>query len=200
MVTEDSYKKYSLQHLEEWVNDTVNCEDITPQEIYSTITNAVDDNIEYHKKHLTKNIELLSLLKGNLDYLERYETTPFSEASEKDWRDFWHEYPSDSQYTLEEVDAMCDAAEEKEKCREYNLREAEYYNKRAQLDLEEVNKQLAIAREHDDKEMAEKGFVRDENGSWTKQTDKGVATVSVKPDPYVELIRQAGGYEWTPEV
>ena len=200
MVSDDSYKKYSLQHLEEWVNDAVNCENITPQEIYSTITNAVDDNIEYHKKHLTKNIDLLSLLKGNRDYLEMYETTPFSEASEKDWRDFWHEYPSDSQYTLEEVDAMCDAAEEKEKCREYNMREAEYYNKRAQLDLEEVNKQLAIAREHDDKEMTEKGFVRDENGSWTKQTDKGVATVSAKPDPYVELIRQAGGYEWTPEV
>jgi len=32
---------------------------------------------------------------------------------------------------------MCDKAasdEEKEKCREYNLREAEYYNKRAELD------------------------------------------------------------------
>ena len=200
MVSEDSYKKYSLQHLEEWVNDAVNCENITPQEIYSTITNAVDDNIEYHKKYLTKNIDLLSLLKGNRDYLEMYETTPFSEASEKDWRDFWHEYPSDSQYTLEEVDAMCDAAEEKEKCLEYNLREAEYYDKRAQLDLAEVNKQLAIAREHDNKEMTEKGFVKDENGSWTKQTDKGVATVSAKPDPYVELIRQAGGYEWTPEV
>ena len=38
------------------------------------------------------------------------------------------------QYTDTELDAMCDAAEEKEKCREYNLREAEYYNKRAELD------------------------------------------------------------------
>ena len=187
MVSEDSYKKYSLQHLEEWVNDTVNCEDITPQEIYSTITNAIDDNIEYHKKHLTKNIDLLSLLKGNRDYLEMYETTPFSEASERDWRDFWHEYPSDSQYTLEEVDAMCDAAEEKEKCREYNLREAEYYDKRAKLDAS-----------YD--EMVAKGYTMTADGFWIKETEKGVATVSVKPDPYVELIRQAGGYEWTPEV
>ena len=190
MVSEDSYKKYSLQHLEEWVNDTVNCEDITPQEIYRTITNTVDDNIEYHKKHLTKNIELLSLLKG------QQLVGNVTDASAHDFDDFWY----GKQYTEEEMDAMCDAAEEKEKCREYNLREAEYYNKRAQLDLAEVNKQLAIAREHDDKEMTEKGFVRDENGSWTKQTDKGVATVSAKPDPYVELIRQAGGYEWTPEV
>ena len=34
---------------------------------------------------------------------------------------------------------MCDKAaseEEKDKCREYNLREAEYYDKRAQLDIE----------------------------------------------------------------
>ena len=40
-------------------------------------------------------------------------------------------------YTDEELDAMCDKAasdDEKEKCSEYNLREAEYYNKRAELD------------------------------------------------------------------
>ena len=43
------------------------------------------------------------------------------------------------QYTEEELNAMCDKAasdQEKDKCREYNLREAEYYNKRAKLDAE----------------------------------------------------------------
>ena len=40
------------------------------------------------------------------------------------------------QYTEEEMDAMCDAADDKEKCREYNLRESEYYNKRAELDAQ----------------------------------------------------------------
>jgi hypothetical protein len=43
------------------------------------------------------------------------------------------------QYTEEELNVMCEKAasdEEKEKCREYNLREAEYYNKRAKLDAE----------------------------------------------------------------
>ena len=45
--------------------------------------------------------------------------------------------PESHQYTEEEMDAMCEAAVEKEKCREYNLREAEYYNKRAQLDLQQ---------------------------------------------------------------
>ena len=42
------------------------------------------------------------------------------------------------QYTEEELNAMCDKAasdEEKEKCREYNLREAEYYNKQTELDF-----------------------------------------------------------------
>jgi hypothetical protein len=43
------------------------------------------------------------------------------------------------QYTEEELNAMCDKAvsdQEKEKCREYNLREAEYYDKRSQVDAD----------------------------------------------------------------
>ena len=133
------YKKYSLEQLDEWVHDAINCEDLTPQEIYDTIVNAVDENVEYHKKHLTRNIDLLSLLKGqrpvNLN-------ESVSEATNKDWTDFWEEdyYPEESHhYTEEELDAMCDAAaeqEERDKCREYNMREAEYYNQRAKLDAD----------------------------------------------------------------
>ena len=122
------YDKYSLEHLEEWLHDALDCEDLTAQNIYETITNVVDENIEYHKKYLTKNIEVLSLLKGNrsvdLDDV----------LKERAYYEGW-----DSQYTEEELNAMCDAAakqEERDKCREYNLREAEYYNKRAQLDAE----------------------------------------------------------------
>jgi len=131
-----SYKKYSLEQLDNWVHDALNCDDITSQEIYDMIVKIVDDNIEYHKKELTKSIDLLSLLKGqtSVDY-------ELNNATDKDWEDFWHSPESygtweSSQYTEEELNAMCDAAEEKEKCREYNLREAEYYNKRALLDLE----------------------------------------------------------------
>ena len=97
-----SYKKYSLDHLEEWVHDALNCEDITPQEVYQTITKVVDDNIKYHKKYLTKNTEVLSLLKG-------YRSVNF-DVTDKDWEDFW----SSDQYTEEELDAMSDAAEQKE--------------------------------------------------------------------------------------
>jgi hypothetical protein len=65
------------------------------------------------------------------------------------WNSFWEEnyYPeeykgstvSSVQYTEEEINAMCDKAasdEEKEKCHEYNLREAEYYDKRVKNDAE----------------------------------------------------------------
>jgi predicted nuclease of restriction endonuclease-like RecB superfamily len=44
------------------------------------------------------------------------------------------------QYTESEMDAMCEKAasdQEKEKCREYNLRETEYYDKRSQLDAKQ---------------------------------------------------------------
>ena len=119
-----SYKKYSLEQLDNWVNDALNCEDLTPQDIYDTVVKCVDESVEYHKKYLTKSIELLSLLKG-------HRSVDF-EVTDKDWEDFWES----DQYTEEEMNAMCDAAEEKEKCREYNMREAEYYNKRAELDAQ----------------------------------------------------------------
>ena len=146
-----SYKKYSLEQLDNWVNDALNCEDLTPQDIYDTIVKCVDESVECHKKYLTKSIDLLSLLKGHrpfeidtsLDDVNGWDYDAaggkFPRSTKKDWVDFWEEtyYPEESkQYTEEEMNAMCDAAEDKEKCREYNLREAEYYNKRAQLDAE----------------------------------------------------------------
>jgi len=126
-----SYKKYSLEQLDNWVHDALNCEDLSPQDIYDTIVKCVDESVEYHKKHLTKSIELLSLLKGHRPSVN-FDTT------ENDWVEFWdrHDEPL---YTEEEMNAMCERAateNDKNKCREYNLREAEYYNKRAQLDLE----------------------------------------------------------------
>ena len=116
-----SYKKYSLEQLDNWVNDAINCEDLTPQDIYDTIVNVVNESAEYHKKYYTKSIELLSLLKG-------HRSVDFDDM------------PQSLRYTDEEMDAMCDAAQDKEKCREYNLREAEYYNKRAELDALEKSK------------------------------------------------------------
>jgi bifunctional DNA-binding transcriptional regulator/antitoxin component of YhaV-PrlF toxin-antitoxin module len=168
------YKEYSLKQLDNWVNDALNCDDLSPQDIYNTIIQCVDESVEYHKKYLDKSIKLLSLLKGNrdIDFNEPYDGWDYTATGEKfpracdrddpspeckkDWVDFWEEtyYPEEhKQYTEEEMDAMCERAateEYKQKCREYNLREAEYYNKRAKLDAE------------------------------------------------YEAIKAAGGYEWTP--
>ena len=152
--SEFSYKKYSLEQLDNWVNDALNCEDLTPEDIYDTIVKCVDEGVEYHKKYLTKSIELLSLLKGHrpfnsifeidtsLDHIDASKKPGISSTTQRDWNDFWEEtyYPEEhKQYTEEELNAMCDKAasdEEKDTCREYNLREAEYYNKRAQLDAD----------------------------------------------------------------
>ena len=180
-----SYQKYSLEQLDNWVNDALSCEDLTPQDIYDTIVKCVDESVEYHKKHLNKSIELLSLLKG-------HRPVDFS-VTDKDWEDFWQEQDQISQnYTEEELNAMCDAAEEKEKCREYNLREAEYYNKRAELDAKHTSKvdgysvdgiehsqyYYDTGRNKTYDEMIAEGWQMTDDGFWIKETDKGIASVS----------------------
>ena len=110
-----SYKKYSLEQLDNWVNDALNCEDLTPQDIYDTVVKCVDESVEYHKKYLTKSIELLSLLKGNrpVDYVD-------FNTDEKDWEDFWEDSEAVSKhYTEEQLNAMCEQAEKDEKERRH---------------------------------------------------------------------------------
>ena len=171
-----SYKKYSLEQLDNWVNDAVNCEDLTPQDIYDTIVKCVDESVECHKKYLTKSIELLSLLKGNRPV--NFETT------KKDWIDFWEEtyYPEEhKQYTEEEMNAMCEHAateNDKEKCREYNLREAEYYTKRAELDAQHSKYYNDPGRNKTYDEMIADGWQMTDDGFWIKENDKGIASVS----------------------
>ena len=160
-----SYKKYSLEQLDNWVDDALNCEDLTPQDIYDTIVKCVDDSVEYHKKQLTKGIELLSLLKGHrpVDYID-------FDVSDKDWENFWEEQDQISQnYTEEELNAMCDAAEDKEKCREYNLREAEYYTKRAELDAKHSQYYHDTGRNKSYDQMIEEGWQMTDDGFWIKE-------------------------------
>ena len=119
VLSDKTYKKYVLEHLENWVHDAITTDDVTAQEVYGVIVKCIEINVEHHKDNLDKNVELLSLLKGN----RNIDLNPDG----KDWHDFWESYQEPS----------CDAAEDKEKCREYNLREAEYYTKRAELDAED---------------------------------------------------------------
>jgi len=168
------YKKYSLNHVDEWVHDALNCENTTPQEIYDAIVQCVDDSVEYHKKYLTKSIELLSLLKGHrpVDF----------DVTDRDWEDFWQEQDQISQnYTEEDLNAMCERAaveNDKEKCREYNLREAEYYNKRAELDIQHSEHWTNPGRNKTYDQMIEEGWQMTDDGFWIKETDKGTMSVS----------------------
>jgi len=201
-----SYKKYSLEQLDNWIHDALNCEDLTPQDIYDTVVNAVDESIEYHKKYLTKNIEVLSLLKGHrsveidtsLDDVNP--SSGVSSATQRDWTNFWEEnyYPEESHnYTEEEMNAMCDAAAEKEKCREYNLREAEYYNKRAQLDAEveaikraggyEWTPNAEVSRNDPTRLKYEKGWIYE-------SPDGGKTVTKRKPGSLEKFEVKADGY------
>ena len=142
------YKDYSLEQLDNWISDALNNELLTAQEIYDAIIKSVKDSVKYHKKELDRSKQLLCLMSENKSYI--------CEATNDDWIDFWEEvsYPKEYdnlQYTEEEMNSMCDAAADKEErdlCREYNLREAEYYNKRALIDAEhkKQNKELEEIR------------------------------------------------------
>jgi uncharacterized protein YqeY len=130
-----NYKKYSLEKLDEWVHDAMTAGEATPQEIYDVITNAVKENYYTYKHQASQAYELLTLLNSNTkqsyeDVLKYYETTQCdrddpSEECKKSWTSFWEEnyYPeeykgstvSSVQYTDEELEAMCDAAEKQEK-------------------------------------------------------------------------------------
>jgi hypothetical protein len=162
------YKKYSLDNLKTWIQDSLSSGGATPKEIYDTIYEAVNEEYHIYKHHTSQCYELLALLNGNGigripaydEYIQKKENLVCdkdnkSPECQKSWTSFWEElyYPEEVKddcmppwghsdmealkYTDEELDAMCDKAasdEEKNKCREYNLREAEYYNKRAELD------------------------------------------------------------------
>jgi hypothetical protein len=153
------YKKYSLEKLETWVESALNSAEASPQEIYDCIRKVVEENYYSYKNQTSRCYELLALLNGNGkghipaydEYVEKKENLVCdkddkSSKYQKAWNDFWEEnyYPEEySKYSEEELNAMCDKAasdQEKQKCREYNLREAEYYDKRAELDAKQSSK------------------------------------------------------------
>jgi hypothetical protein len=59
------YKTYSLHRLEEWTFDAISSGEATPQEIYDTIKNVVEEQYYYYKDGAGKTNELLALLNGN---------------------------------------------------------------------------------------------------------------------------------------
>ena len=89
------------------------------------LNDAVKEWKDYHKKKHDKASAVLSFIAGPSDNL-----TGGITCSDRSIIHF--------NYTEEELNAMCDKAasdQEKQQCREYNLREAEYYNQRAKMDI-----------------------------------------------------------------
>ena len=161
-----SYKKYSLEQLDNWVNDAVNCEDLTPQDIYDTVVRCVEESVKYHKKYFTKSVELLSLLKGHRPVDFDYTATgeKFPSATKKDWVDFWEETYYPEEHTKEQV-------------REFEAKERDYEVLRAKLDAEHEKSKYYFEYDRNDlnrenpfkdKELEE---IRKEGGfEWTPGT------------------------------
>ena len=207
MTSDFDYKKYSLENLEKWVSDTLLSSEATPQEIYDVIKGVVEEEYHYFKHHTGRCYDLLALLNGNGKRHLSCDKDDPSEECKGAWNDFWeeHYYPEEYKepkvedimppwghsdmealrYTEEELNAMCEKAasdEEKNKCREYNLREAEYYDKRAQLDAkkDKVKKWILPVEE-----------VRDED------TDEDIYCVTF-PDDLLEAadLKEGNQVEW----
>lgn len=63
-MTDFNYKKYSLENLENWVHDAMSSAEASPQEIYDTIKNVVQEQYYYYKDGASRSNELLGLLNG----------------------------------------------------------------------------------------------------------------------------------------
>ena len=125
--------------------------DATPQEIYDVIRGVVEDNYYTYKQQASNAYELLALLNGNgkghVSFTEQHSpyyydfdrNKPLPKTCDKNdtseecrgaWTSFWEESSmppwghSDMEalkYTDEELNAMCDAAEAKDKVKKWVL-------------------------------------------------------------------------------
>ena len=198
------YKKYSLERLEEWVNDALLSSEASPQEIYDVIKKATEENYHYFKHHTGRCYELLALLNGNGkghfpaydEYVDKKENLvcdkdDLSPECKKSWNDFWKvgeesHYPEEVKdngvrhcghndmkalrYTDEELDAMCDAAEAKNKVKTWVVPVDDDYNITFPEDLlEQINWKAGDAIEwHNQGDGSFKLIKKENHPSWVK--------------------------------
>ena len=124
MTSDFNYKKYSLENLENWMHDAMSSAEATPQEIYDVIKGVVEDNYYTYKNATSKAYELLALLNGNGKGHLTCDNDDISEECKKSWNDFWVEDLHRTDYTEEELNAMCDKAEADERVRMLTHQEA----------------------------------------------------------------------------
>jgi bifunctional DNA-binding transcriptional regulator/antitoxin component of YhaV-PrlF toxin-antitoxin module len=114
------YKKYSLGQVENFLYDAMSS-GATPQEIYDTIRGVVEDNYYTYKKSTSEAYELLALLNGNGVGHVTCDKDDISTNYKGNWNSF-------CQYTEEELNAMCDAAEAKDKVNKWIIPVDDDYN------------------------------------------------------------------------
>ena len=117
------YKKYALGQVENFLYDAMST-DATSAEIYDVIKGVVLDNYYTYKAQTEKAYELLALLNGNGVGHLTCDKDDKSPECQNAWNDFWEEnyYPEEGlQYTEEELNAMCDAAEKEDKVVKWSL-------------------------------------------------------------------------------
>ena len=167
------YKKYSLGQLENFLYDAMSTE-ATPQEIYDVIKGVVEENYYTYKHQASQAYELLGLLNGNgKGHIENYE------PSMPPWG---HSDLEALRYTDEEMDAMCDAAEAKDKVVKWVL-PVEYIDDECFVSFPEDLLEAANLKEGDHTE-------------WIDQGD-GSYLLKKVPQTYDEMI--ASGYTMTPD-
>lgn len=62
------YKKYSVDQLNEWLNDLIENEEVSSGEIYYSMKSTILDTLEYHQKQVDKCQELLNLIEGRTKF------------------------------------------------------------------------------------------------------------------------------------
>ena len=120
------------------------------------LMNAAYEFLEYYLQEFDDKFKLA--WEATVGDLRNGDNFQYTATGEK----FFGKGASSVQYTEEELNAMCDKAasdQEKEQCREYNLREAEYYDKRTKLDM---SYDQAIAA----------GWTMTDDGFWIKENKK----------------------------
>ena len=118
------YKKYALGQVENFLYDAMST-NATAQEIYDVIKGVVEDNYYTYKKSASEAYELLGLLNGNGKGHLTCDKDNTSEECKNSWYNFWEE---PSQYTDEEIDAMCHSAEVNDKVKKWVLPVDDDYN------------------------------------------------------------------------
>jgi bifunctional DNA-binding transcriptional regulator/antitoxin component of YhaV-PrlF toxin-antitoxin module len=119
-MTDFNYKKYSLENLENWMHDAMSSAEASPQEIYDVIKGVVEENYYTYKHQASQAYELLALLNGNgQSYEDVMREKEYYEPSMPPWGH--SDMEALSQYTDEEMNAMCDNAAKEDKVVKWQL-------------------------------------------------------------------------------